>query len=62
MKPLSFFIVLIESRRLPRAAVTIVTTLSLLLSGFGLTGAHAAPGGRDEHKLSKDLQATIDGL
>ena len=60
MKSLSLFIVLIESRRLPRAAVALVTSLSLLLSGFGLTSAHAAPGGRHEHKLSRDLQSTID--
>ena len=44
MSFVSRFIVLIESRRLPRAVVATVTAISLLLSGFGFTAAHAAPG------------------
>ena len=72
MSLLSRFIVLIERRRLAQATVATVTAISLLLSGFGLSAAHAAPGkaqdnGQDRkqerkkaRKLSKDLQASID--
>ena len=60
MSLLSRFVVLIERRRLPRAVVAAVTALSVLLSGFALTGAHAAPGNRKDHKLARDLQSSID--
>ena len=53
-------VVLIESRRLPKAVVATITATSLLLSGFGFNTAHAAAGSRHEHKLSKDLQSSID--
>ena len=56
MSFVSRFIVLIESRRLPRAVVATVTAISLLLSGFGLTAAHAAPGGKHKRdKVALDL-------
>ena len=54
MSFVSLFIVLIESRRLPRAVVATVTAVSMLLSGFGLTAAHAAPGGAN--KVAQDLE------
>ena len=60
MQLISRFIVLIERRRLLKAAVATVTSIALLLSGLGLSAAHAAPGNRSAHKLSRDLQSTID--
>ena len=62
MSFVSRFIVLIESRRLPRAVVATVTAISVLLSGFGLTAAHAAPvnGNGHEHKVSRDLRSALD--
>ena len=56
MNFVSRFIVLIESRRLHKAAVATVTAISMLLSGFGLTAAHAAPGGKHKRdKVARDL-------
>ena len=60
MSFVSRFIVLIESRRLHKAAVATVTAISILLSGFGMTAAHAAPGAGQAHKLAKDLQSALD--
>ena len=68
MSFVSRFIVLIESRRLPRAVVATVTAISVLLSGFGLTAAHAAPvdgngngnSNSHEHKVSRDLRSALD--
>jgi serine protease AprX len=62
MTLLSAFVVLIERRRLPRAIVATVTAVSMLLSGFGISAAYAAPGdGRGHgHKVARDLQSAID--
>ncbi len=56
MSFVSRFVVLIESRRLHKAVVATVTAVSLLLSGFGLTAAHAAPGGQ---KIAQDLNNEV---
>ena len=60
MSFVSRFIVLIESRRLPRAVVAAVTAVSMLLSGFGLTAAHAGPGGgKKASKVAHDLDDEV---
>jgi len=56
MTLLTPFIILIERRRLPRAIVAAVTSVAMLLSGFGPTVAHAAPaGGQSQGKVARDL-------
>ena len=61
MKPLSFFIVLIERRRLPRALVATLSSLALLLAGPVVTGASAQPfEGQHKHgKLARDLDDEV---
>ena len=49
------YIVLIEHRRLLRAAVAAITSLALLIPGVGLQMAHAGPGGERRGKVARDL-------
>ena len=56
MNIVSRFVVLIESRRVHKASVAVITAISMLLPAFGLTAAHAAPGGHHKRdKVARDL-------
>ena len=61
MKLLSYFIVLIERRRLPRAAVATLSSLALLLTGPALTSVSAQSfGGHQKHnKVARDLDDEV---
>jgi hypothetical protein len=61
MRLLTRFVVLIESRRLHKAAVATVTSIAMLLPGFGLGFAHAAPNPRGAAKVAQDLDDEVRG-
>ena len=57
MNLLSPFVVLIERRRMARAAVAAITAISMLLPGLGLSVARAAPGAHGDHVARGDRAA-----
>src|SRR5690242_647829 len=61
MNLLALYIVLIEKRRLLRAAVSAIASVSLLLPGLELSAADAAPDPGNAAKVAPDLRDEARG-